>query len=486
MCRSLAAGGRRCAACRGASKREYQRALYLTQKLAAEGHPPQVGSICETPPARLPSEHDVAAAISRCSRSLFDYAEAGDLYGRLTEPEALSYESAVRRVGSLIGAQADALIDRRYADAGVTPLPNDPAVLTSVRAALTLHTTRWRALEAEVRAAHRLAPDARIPEELILDASLPRREFARRKMLRDYYYGARDDLIAHTNTGLRSSLGHQRRAEIRSATYLEVLSRYRSIGGSVNVYGKVPDRLKASFKRVCAVFPTEWIDTSNKDMPRMRLSHGDGRASYAHEASVITHRKARMAGLADEPYGAGTFADFYEPHQMPKEWEVAAVFGQGTYRRQDQLGPHGSPTGRQRWVSRRMEVVGYETLSEIVTDGTATTACHELTHRMEHDNAKIGVAAQVFRNRRTQRADGTLEEELPYGGDNSGERVRPDGFVDEYIGKTSYGSDTNHTEVVSVGAEAVFFGRFGGLVGDGYRTDDREHRDLILGLWATA
>lgn len=45
------------------------------------------------------------------------------------------------------------------------------------------------------------------------------------------------------------------------------------------------------------------------------------------------------------------------------------------------------------------------------------------------------------------------------------------------------GVDGRH-EAVAVGAEALFGGRFGGLVGDGYRTRDDEHRALVLGTWA--
>ena len=38
-------------------------------------------------------------------------------------------------------------------------------------------------------------------------------------------------------------------------------------------------------------------------------------------------------------------------------------------------------------------------------------------------------------------------------------------------------------EALAVGAEAVFEGRLGGLVGDGYRTRDDHHRAFVLGVW---
>lgn len=39
-------------------------------------------------------------------------------------------------------------------------------------------------------------------------------------------------------------------------------------------------------------------------------------------------------------------------------------------------------------------------------------------------------------------------------------------------------------ETIAVGAEALFTGRFGGLIGDGYRTRDDDHRAIVLGTWA--
>ena len=50
-------------------------------------------------------------------------------------------------------------------------------------------------------------------------------------------------------------------------------------------------------------------------------------------------------------------------------------------------------------------------------------------------------------------------------------------------GLVGTGAD-GRSEALAVGAEAVFTGRFGGLVGDGYRTPDDAHRALVLGAWA--
>ncbi|GAB36161.1 hypothetical protein GOOTI_202_00170 [Gordonia otitidis NBRC 100426] len=136
-------------------------------------------------------------------------------------------------------------------------------------------------------------------------------------------------------------------------------------------------------------------------------------------------------------------------------------------------------------LSRRKNIRGSYDLfaNKITTGGGLPTAYHEYAHALEIDNPAIHVAANEFLRRRTTNADGTREQERPYGKRGSGEKIRADGFVDGYIGKSYSGAST---EVFSVGTEAVFTGKYGGLVGDGNHKADLEHRNLILGLYATA
>ena len=63
------------------------------------------------------------------------------------------------------------------------------------------------------------------------------------------------------------------------------------------------------------------------------------------------------------------------------------------------------------------------------------------------------------------------------------ERGRPDNFVNLYMGKEY--SDGSR-EVLSTGAEAVFHGSFGSLVGLGRQKADPEMKKFIIGLWASA
>lgn len=136
-------------------------------------------------------------------------------------------------------------------------------------------------------------------------------------------------------------------------------------------------------------------------------------------------------------------------------------------------------------LSRRKNIRGSYDLfaNKITTGGGMPTAYHEYSHALEIDNPAIHIATNAFLQRRTSNADGKREQERHYGKRGSGERIRPDGFVDGYIGKTY--PDVS-TEVFSVGVEALFTGRLGGLVGDDHRNVDLEHRNLILGLFATA
>jgi hypothetical protein len=111
------------------------------------------------------------------------------------------------------------------------------------------------------------------------------------------------------------------------------------------------------------------------------------------------------------------------------------------------------------------------------------TATHELTHRLEHANPQLGLLEQAFLRRRCSDEDGQLRPARPIEHMRS-ERARDGGFVHPYIGKV-YPTVTFH-EVLSTGAEAVFAGSYGGLVGRGDRPSDADHRAFVLGCLAVA
>jgi hypothetical protein len=113
---------------------------------------------------------------------------------------------------------------------------------------------------------------------------------------------------------------------------------------------------------------------------------------------------------------------------------------------------------------------------------TEQVATHELSHRLEDTNPHLGVLEKQLLERRCVDANGNKTPAVLRRG-SRGERFREGGFVDSYIGKVY---ESNFAEVLSVGAEAVFTGSYGGLVGeDGYKADP-DHRAFVLGLLATA
>ncbi|KJR10567.1 hypothetical protein UG54_00845 [Gordonia sihwensis] len=118
-------------------------------------------------------------------------------------------------------------------------------------------------------------------------------------------------------------------------------------------------------------------------------------------------------------------------------------------------------------------------------DATDATMYHEFGHRLEYQIPQISVATNEFLRRRTTREDGSREPERSYA---RSEKIRKGGFVHGYVGK-SYPPPA--TEVFSVGMESIFSGNFGGLTGARSNNFDNspadlEHRNLMLGLFATA
>ncbi|MCZ4326732.1 hypothetical protein [Brachybacterium paraconglomeratum] len=121
------------------------------------------------------------------------------------------------------------------------------------------------------------------------------------------------------------------------------------------------------------------------------------------------------------------------------------------------------------------------------------TALHELTHRCEDSVPEIGRREAAFKRRRTTNADGTRQPTEAYHPRLTRERVRPDNFLDRYIGK-DYGRDDRFHEVMSVGNEIALYGQLGGfgklkegrapLLGRRSVEDD-DHHAFVLGTLLT-
>lgn len=122
--------------------------------------------------------------------------------------------------------------------------------------------------------------------------------------------------------------------------------------------------------------------------------------------------------------------------------------------------------------------------------GPNTTATHELIHRCEDTNEAIPKMESAFLVRRTTDADGEREPLQRYYRDLPREKVRPDNFIDRYVGK-EYPGGSFH-EVMSVGSEASFHGSHGGFgklsdpVSRSPQREDDDHHSFVLGTYLTA
>ena len=130
-----------------------------------------------------------------------------------------------------------------------------------------------------------------------------------------------------------------------------------------------------------------------------------------------------------------------------------------------------------------------------LTFSDPTSVAHEFGHHLEFDNPEIGLACKEFLARRTEGWEKvTYKKGRTRAKD---EIVTPDSFVDSYIGK-HYDDAAYHTEVFSMGVEALMTGSHGGLLGIEIETrtlseglqkrykSDPEHFALVMGLLSAA
>lgn len=140
---------------------------------------------------------------------------------------------------------------------------------------------------------------------------------------------------------------------------------------------------------------------------------------------------------------------------------------------------------------KRVAALDGAPVAELTTNGATNVTVHEMAHRIEEHAPAVSAACHAFLARRTAGLDPTVYNTSVRRGRRVVEKVREDAFVDPYVGR-DYGPDQPHTEVFSVGMEALVTGRFGGLTdspesgwADKQRRADPEHRQLVLALLAS-
>ena len=321
-----------------------------------------------------------------------------------------------------------------------------------------------------------------------------------------------------------------------SDAYVETLAELRNLGGDTTWNDRTTKKSAAAFQQVAEIFPSEWIDQHNAGpavyarVSKRRAHYADRR--YLEKKKRVRSESIRIFDTEDDfemgRFGKGRYDDgtvtwreaTEEERQHAAPFQTVMVqehWQTGTDRYGGDVDPNRPPKGNHwelyrtdhgegtliwRRPQHRMQTVEAEVAPEITTNplgygtpdpaqrGDATTqvsfstSAHEMSHRFEKVVPGIGDMEEAFLKRRTTHENGEREDLIDlYPGNRVREVARPDSFVTSYIGK-EYGRKNSH-EVLSVGVEAVFSGKYGGLVGAGRYEADTDHRAFVLGAMAT-
>lgn len=183
----------------GPRRREYQRALYLTQQLA----------VAPLPPPPEPTVHldvDVETAW-RQHRHSPDAATAS------------SYLTALCEVGTRLAHEADLQAAEQIEAAGCARPDTDLPTITTARTSLLEHQGRWLHIEQQIRRQHRVPSDTKLStDQLFGDDLTGAQRRWRRQAWRDYQW-ARDAFLNLT----APDAGRSGRARIRANCYRSLL-----------------------------------------------------------------------------------------------------------------------------------------------------------------------------------------------------------------------------------------------------------------------
>lgn len=231
----------------------------------------------------------------------------------------------------------------------------------------------------------------------------------------------------------------RRIAKQRGEETLKHLQQFRSCGEGSFLTEETDSHVSHSHASVSRFFPSDWIDQARKNGTQLdfKLVQGAG-GKYV---DTIPGEKSTIEISADYAYGS--------------------------------------------------QIEGEPYLQEYAQDNLNSLLLHETTHHMEYlakqdDKNSLAQVQKTFLERRTTH-DGVKEQ--PLSPDqleqklSSGMTVYADSFSNVYAGRTYAG---NHSyEVLTVGAESVFTGKQGGLLGIGNCAPDPDHKNFVLGVWLT-
>lgn len=321
-----------------------------------------------------------------------------------------------------------------------------------------------------------------------------------------------------------------RESEKLAQAYRSVIADIRPLGGEFPEHALSSDDVMDTFATTVGKdYPSSWIEASNNAGPMLMIAEG-GRPSYnaVHRiagedakglephieyvdmvdkenkiievARLLSEDgdKVEMEGSPFKLKGnpAGSVLCLRFPHRIPLNPET------------DQVDESGKPIG-EGWkyghvINDKFEVVKKKTwykasytgdgsipalvISDSSNPKNRAYAYHEAVHRFEHTipNGAMTRAETAFLNRRTSVNGKPAELTLlaPTSNIIEAELVAEGGFANQYIGKVYINQQAK--EVMSVGAESLFSGTYGGLLGlDQEHRADKDHRGFVLGMFAS-
>lgn len=432
MCRADADGGRRCPCDRGDARRARQRAAYQRRKAASTpttvpdsqpGHEASHGT------AEPGTPQAVAEAVEH-ARTVMDSAgplTREDENGWLTPTEdGLAVEAAVRSAGEAVSARAEVLARQELDDYG-------PVVVDGPAGGRFDSFEEYKAHLEDLRDNGDADTSWEAKKKLLaIDSGVDDYHLAMARREPEAY------IAAH-----KAALAEQRDLGIPKGTDL-------------NLHKGSHKTAVARLHKAMEVYPSDWIDKENNLTLREKTFH----LSNGEDMTVLDRFPMRVTTTSGRAY--------YADGRIEKR-------GNGPW---------------QAYSDLRVD-----TSQEGYVEPGVSTAIHEYGHRQEILTPQVNEVCKTFLARRTSDENGqrhrlhrlhAAEKPGPLTkaelNESRQEWVRPNGFVDQYVGKDYGGKDTN-TEVFTMGMEGVFAGKYGGLRGDnGRHKADPEHRNLILGV----
>lgn len=509
MCRALSEGGRRCPCNGGSRRRAYQRARYALKVAAAASTPAPDHS------APTPARGGVTETRQHALSALATFRKQRPKPGT---PECAAYLSAVTDHGDAVREEFSARVGSAMDSAGVGDAEFN---------ALKEQRKRWVAgqhdYDREVNdlmSAQTAIKDDN-PNTWYKDPELS----AQVKVLGEQWSKLMDDRFneqVRIDTELRNMASTRRNVYAKEMTECVKSLREHGEMPRYSSLTKLTKKDTAMLEEVFGAFPADMVRAARDRSLPLKATRSKARAHFTsretpkrkitYDAHLDVHDLLRDGPLWDRNYrhvprDDDDYRHPYDdtlpdtPENRERLAEKIAAYDQKAWKRwkgrqAPQIVEVPVKVADDVWETRlsvaakgfssRMTRDRANIVSSLVFNDRESAA-HEFGHYIEANNPEVGYACKEFLRKRTEGLDSKVyHTSRAYGT----ERVKEDGFVKSYIGK-DYPSDANHTEVFSMGVEAVFAGAHGGLVDiDGYTAKDRksdpEHLSLILGLLSVA